>query len=139
MTANGWSSTTLDALQTLDPSGLPAWKPVRHSLGVEAFGVNAWVARGVGDQVIEEHDEVGDDGGQEELYFVAQGRAAFTLDGEHVDAPAGTFVAVRDPAVTRSAVAEEAGTVVLAVGAVRGKAFEPSAWELRRIGQTARE
>jgi hypothetical protein len=139
MTANGWSKTTLDALETLDPSGLPAWRPVRHSLGLEAFGVNAWVARAAGDRVIEEHDEADGDGGQEELYFVAQGRAAFTLDGERVDAPAGTFVAVRDPAVNRSAVAEEPGTVVLAVGAARGRAFEPSAWELRRIGQASGE
>jgi hypothetical protein len=135
MSADGWSSVALDDLVTLDEGDLPAWKPVRHSLGLEAFGVNAWLARNTGDQVIEEHDETGDDGGQEELYFVVAGRAAFTIGGDRIDAPPGTFVAVRDPAVVRAAVAEEPDTVVLAVGAVRGAPFEPSGWELRRVAQ----
>ena len=38
---------------------------------------------------------------------------------------------MRDPAVKRSAVAHEAGTTVLVVGAKRGEAFRPSAWESR--------
>lgn len=135
MAADGWSSVALDELVTLDEDDLPAWKPVRHSLGLEAFGVNVWLGPEAGGQVIEEHDETGEDGGQEELYFVAAGRAAFTIDGERVDAPAGTFVGVRDPALVRAAVAEEPGTLVLAVGAVRGAPFEPSEWELRRLAQ----
>lgn len=135
MTTDGWSSAALDELVTLDEADLPAWKPVRHSLGLEAFGVNAWVGHSPGDAVIERHDETGEDGGQEELYFVAAGRAAFTIAGERVDAPAGTFVAVRDPAVVRAAVAEAPDTVVLAVGGVRGAAFEPSGWELKRVAQ----
>jgi hypothetical protein len=118
---------------TLDESDPPAWKPVRHSLGIEAFGVNAWLGRSAGDEVIEEHDETGEDGGQEELYFVVGGRATFTIDGERLDAPAGTFVALRDPALVRVAVAEESGTLVLAVGGVRGAAFEPSEWELKGV------
>jgi hypothetical protein len=135
MAGDGWSTASLDQLATLDEADLPAWKPVRHSLGLEAFGVNAWLGRSAGEEVIEEHDETGEDGGQEELYFVAAGRAAFTVDGDRVDAPAGTFVAVRDPALTRVAVAEEPGTVVLAVGGFRGGAFRPSAWELQRLGE----
>jgi hypothetical protein len=122
---------------TLDDE-LPAWKPLRHSLGLEAFGVNAWLGRSAGDEVIETHDELGEDGDQEELYFVTSGRAAFTVDGQRVDGPAGTLVAVRDPALVRGAVAEEAGTVVLAVGAVRGAPFELSAWELRRTADLPR-
>ena len=59
-----------------------------------------------------------------------RGRATFTLDGEEVDAPAGTIVHLPDPAVRRSAVAEEPGTAVLAVGAKPGEAFQPSPWEL---------
>ena len=46
-----------------------------------------------------------------------------------VDAPAGTFVYVRDPSVTRGATALEAGTTLIAVGGEPGKAFEVSAWE----------
>ena len=41
------------------------------------------------------------------------GRARFTLAGEDHDAPAGTAVFIRDPAVRRGAVAGEAGTTVL--------------------------
>ena len=134
MNGEGWASAGLDELVTLDADDLPAWKPVRHSLGLRAFGVNAWLGAKAGDEVIEEHDET-DDGGQEELYFVAAGHATFTVGGERVAAPAGTFVALRDPAVTRAAVAEEPGTVVLAVGGVAGRAFEPSAWELRRLAR----
>jgi tetratricopeptide (TPR) repeat protein len=58
------------------------------------------------------------------------GRAGFTLDGEEVDAPAGTIVHLPDPSVRRTAVAREPGTTVLAVGGKRGEAFRPSAWEL---------
>ncbi len=133
MADKGWSSTSLGAIATLGEADAPAWKPVRHTLGIGAFGVNAWVARDAGDELIEEHDELGEDGGQEELYFVSAGHAAFTVGGERVDAPAGTLVAVRDPAIVRAAVAAEPGTVVLVVGGVRGTAFTPSAWERREL------
>lgn len=54
----------------------------------------------------------------------------FTLDGEEVDAPAGTIVHLPEPKTKRSAVAREPGTTVLAVGAKRGEAFTPSGWEV---------
>lgn len=104
--------------------------PVRIPLGIRAFGVNAYAAREAGGQVIEEHDELGAGaGGHEELYVLLSGRAVFTLDGEEVDAPAGTLVFVRDPAVRRSAHALAPETTVLVVGGTPGKAFEPSPWE----------
>ncbi len=56
------------------------------------------------------------------------GHGTFTLDGEEVDAPAGTLVHVPDPTVKRAAVGE-AGTTILVVGAKPGEAFTPSAWE----------
>src|SRR4029453_9049311 len=43
--------------------------------------------------------------------------------------PTGTLVFVKDPAVSRGAVAAEPGTTVLAVGATPGKAFQPEPWE----------
>ena len=52
-----------------------------------------------------------------------------SLDGERVDAPAGTFVCAR-PGVKRTAFAEEPGTTLLAVGATPGQAYEPRGWEL---------
>ena len=104
--------------------------PVRIPLGISAFGVNAYEAAGPDGPVIEEHDELGAGAGHhEELYLVLRGHARFTVAGEEVDAPAGTFVFVRDPAARRGADAVAPGTTVLVVGATRGEAFEPSPWE----------
>jgi hypothetical protein len=104
--------------------------PVRIPLGIQAFGVNAYGSREAGGRVIEEHDELGAGAGRhEELYLVLSGRARFTVAGEELDAPAGTLVFVRDPAVRRGAVATEPDTTVLVVGATVGEAFKPSPWE----------
>src|SRR5215212_865417 len=54
---------------------------------------------------------------------VRQAKAGERLIGEHVDAPQGTVVFVRDPASKRAAVATEDGTTVLAVGGRRGEAY----------------
>jgi tetratricopeptide (TPR) repeat protein len=114
------------------PSSDPAirWAPIRRDLDVGSFGINAWTAAEAGTNVISEHDEVGPRAQRhEELYFVVKGRATFTVDGETIDAPAGTVVLVRDPAAKRGAVAEEDGTTVLTVGGRPGEAFTPSSWE----------
>jgi tetratricopeptide (TPR) repeat protein len=102
------------------------WRPVRHHFGITSFGINAWMGREAGDRIINEHDEEGEN---EELYFVQNGRARFELDGERVDAPAGTFVFAR-PSVKRTAFAEEPETTILAVGATPGQVYEPEGWEL---------
>jgi tetratricopeptide (TPR) repeat protein len=104
------------------------WAQVRATFGIGAFGVNAWTADSPDQIVINEHDETGPRP-HEELYFVANGHAVFTINGDEVDAPAGTFVFVRDPAAKRKAVAKEADTTVLAAGGPRGQAFEPVEWE----------
>jgi len=143
MTA-GVATAHLDDVPTL-PFGTdaePDWKPLRHHLGVGAFGVNAWVAPKEGDPAVERHDEApaeGDGPGHEELYVVMRGAARFTVDGQDIDAPAGTLVFVSDPALRREATATADDTVVLAIGAARGVVFEPSDWEegwLRRLGGT---
>jgi hypothetical protein len=106
------------------------WRPVRRRLGIEAFGVNAYTAEEAGQEVVEHHDETGSGAGKhEELYVVVRGKATFTLDEEKVDAPAGTFVFVRDRKVRRGAHAEEAGTTVLALGGKPGEVFQVSPWE----------
>jgi hypothetical protein len=137
MSENGWRTTRLSEVEPYPgpTEGLEGWLPLRHTLGVEAFGVNAWLGRGEGDDVIEEHDEAGDDAADnhEELYIVIEGHATFTVDGQEVDAPRGTLVFVKDPAIVRHAVARSAGTTILAIGATPGKAFTPSPWEQRRI------
>jgi tetratricopeptide (TPR) repeat protein len=103
------------------------WSPVRRHFGIGAFGVNGWHAAEAGADVIQEHTEEGL--GHEELYLVVEGHATFTLDGETVDAPAGTMVFVRDPTLRRRAVAREDATTVLAIGAKPGEAYAGSPWE----------
>src|SRR5215470_8804159 len=66
-------------------------RPVRHHLGITAFGTNAWTAAGVGDRLMPEHEE---DEGSEELYVVLRGRARFEIDGDSVDAPQGMLLFV---------------------------------------------
>jgi len=131
MTAGaGWEAVRLDELDSISVLESLVWHPVRRRFGIRAFGVNAYTSERVGGLVVEEHDETGGGaGGHEELYVVVSGRATFTLGGETVDAPAGSLVYVADPAVRRKAVAEEAGTVVLAVGGEPGRAYEVSVWE----------
>jgi hypothetical protein len=105
------------------------WRPVRRTLGIEAFGINAYTAN-AGELVVEEHDETGAGAGHhEELYVVITGRATFTVDGESFDAPVGTLVFLDDPKERRGARAEEDSTTVLAIGGVRGEAFRVSPWE----------
>ena len=129
----GWRAMHLDEMEThaWEDTGI-AWHPVRGHLSVRAFGVAAFTADAGGD-VVEPHVEA-EGRAQEELYFVARGHARFRLDGEEVDAPAGTFVFV-PPAVVRTAVAGPRGTVVLAIGATPGRAFEVSGWESSRTGE----
>ncbi len=126
----GWEATSLGELDSIPLFEGIVWHPVRRKLGIRAFGINAYTSEKVGELVIEEHDETGGGaGGHEELYVVMAGRATFTLDGESLDAPAGTLVFLSDPSVKRKAVAEEDGTLVLAIGAQPGIAYEPSPWE----------
>jgi hypothetical protein len=105
------------------------WRPVRRTLGIQAFGINAYTAD-AGAMVVEEHDETGAGAGHhQELYVVVTGRATFTVDGESFDAPVGTCVFLDDPKERRGARAAEDGTTVLAIGGVRGQAFRVSPWE----------
>jgi len=102
------------------------FRPVRKHFGIMSFGVNTWTGKSAGDRIINEHDEADED---EELYLVQQGRATFELEGERVDAPAGTMVFAR-PGVRRTAFAEEPGTTILAIGGRPGEAYEPSGFEV---------
>jgi tetratricopeptide (TPR) repeat protein len=123
---SGYAVARLDEIDELDDGRQP-WRPVRHHFGITGFGVNAWTAVDAGDRIINEHDE--SDDGNEELYFVLNGRAMFELDGDRVDAPAGTFVFAR-PGVKRTAFAEEPETTIIALGGTPGQAYEPDGWEL---------
>jgi tetratricopeptide (TPR) repeat protein len=125
--SSGYSVAHLDEIEEQDDGRCP-YRPVRHHLGITAFGVNAWTARTAGDRIINEHDE-SDSDSHEELYLVLQGHAVFEVDGDRVDAPTGALVFVR-PGVNRTAFAEEAGTTVIAFGGTVGKPYEAGGWEL---------
>ena len=103
------------------------WRPIRRRFDLQAFGMNAYTSARAGGEVVEEHSE--EQLGHEEVYVVVRGHATFHLDGDDIDAPAGTIVVLRDPSVRRGATAVDADTVVLAVGGKPGEAFRPSAWE----------
>ena len=124
---SGWSVTTLAELERIPVAEGLEWRPIRRRLGVRSFGINAYTSSHVGGWVVAEHDETG---GQKELYLVLSGRATFTLNGEELDAPAGTAVFLPGGAVKRKAISEEEGTTVLAIGGWTDKEFVPSASEL---------
>ncbi len=105
------------------------WRPVRHHLGIRAFGVNAFLGAQPGDRVVERHEETG---GHEELYVVVRGAARFVLDGTEHDVPAGSVVHVA-PGTPREAFATQPDTAVLVVGAARDEPFEVSEWEMRQL------
>ena len=111
-----WQATRLDDIERRDRD-----IPVREHLGIRAFGINAYTPSEEG-TLISEHDESGS--GQEELYVVLDGNASFEIDGETVDAPAGTLVSV-GPESKRKATGD--GTV-LAVGATPGEAYQGVDW-----------
>jgi quercetin dioxygenase-like cupin family protein len=117
------SVTRFDAIDEIHGDGAP-YRPVRQHFGIASFGVSSFTGRKTGDRIINEHSEEDD---QEELYLVLQGRATFELDGERLDAPAGTLV-FAEPGVRRTAFAEE-GTTVVVVGGKPGKAYEVLGFE----------
>ncbi len=146
----GWDSLRLDELEPMSVvNGTLLWQPIRRTLDIGAFGINAYVARNAGDDVVEEHSERAL--GHEEVYIVLAGRATFALADETVDAPAGTIVFIRDPEIRRHARAEEPGHVgarcrrsarcgvrALALGGLlRGRA-PPHGRRLRRVRRGAR-
>ena len=95
--------------------------PVREHLGIHAFGINAFRPDENG-MLINEHDEAGS--GQEELYIVLDGNATFEIDGETVEAPAGTLLFVR-PESRRKATGD---ATVLVVGGTPGEAYQALDW-----------
>jgi tetratricopeptide (TPR) repeat protein len=123
---SGYQVAHLGEIEEID-DGREPMRPIRHHFGITSFGINGWTAREAGDRLLNEHDEADDE--QEELYLVQEGRARFELDGESLDAPAGTLVFV-PPGVMRTAFAEEPGTTIVAIGGAPGKAYEVGGWEI---------
>jgi len=117
----------IDELEAIEmPEGF-VWRPVRRHFDIRAFGVNAYTAREVGGQIVEEHSE--SQLRHEEIYLVLRGRARFTVDGNEHELGAGQLVFVRDPELRRGAVALDEESVVLALGGKPGEPHKVSAWE----------
>lgn len=103
-----------------------AFVQVRRPLGIDAFGVNATYQATAGERLIGEHDEINPGAGEHvELYVVVNGGAKFTVDGEDIDVPQGSAIAVA-PESVRSAIATADETLVVIVGNKRG-AYEGGA------------
>lgn len=126
---SGYEKAHIDELASKQ---YPHWIPIRHRLGIETFGMNAY-RRNTGEGVVPEHDE--SDGGAPELFYVASGHATFSVGGDEIDAPTGTFLWITDATATRSAVAQADDTLVLAIGAAKpGEAYAPGGWEAKYLG-----
>jgi hypothetical protein len=123
--ARGYQTARIGDLERAD-----GWVPIRAALDVRAFGVNAWTAHEPGATLIPPHDEA--PSGHEELFVVTAGHARFTVGEDEIDAPTREVVFVRDPEISRCAVAVDADTTVLSVGATAGRAFRPRSWEVNR-------
>jgi hypothetical protein len=95
--------------------------PVRETLGIHSFGINA-IKLGDDGTLINEHDEAGS--GQEEVYVVLDGTATFEIDGTTVDAPAGTFISV-PPESRRMATGD---ATILALGGTPGETYQALDW-----------
>jgi hypothetical protein len=95
--------------------------PVREHLGIHAFGVNGW-RTGEDGVLINDHTE--GPAGQEELYVVLDGQATFEIDGETVEAPAGTLLYV-SPEARRKATGD---ATILAFGGIPGEAYRGLDW-----------
>jgi hypothetical protein len=117
----------LDEVEECNDAGAH-YSPIRHHLGITAFGVTAWAAHTAGDIVINEHDE-DDPAADQELFLVLRGHAVFDLDGDRVDAPHGTLV-YACPGTRRIAYATEADTTILAIEGTPGAAYTARGWEL---------
>ena len=97
--------------------------PIRSRLGVQSFNVNATRSLEAG-PLVNERDELGYAAdAHEKVYVVLSGHAVFTVDGEDVDAPAGSVLHFPDPSVKRGAVAKEPGTTLLGLGGRPGEPF----------------
>ena len=121
----GWKLAAIDDIPPVKSDWPATWKSMRHHFGISAFGVNA-VTKDAGNVLIPEHEHGGS--GEQELYIIQRGAAVATLDGEQVDVPAGSAVAVEGP-VRRKFEATESPTTLIVVGGPPGKACVVGDWE----------
>lgn len=102
---------------------------LRRELDIGAFGVFT-VRADPGKSLVAERTATGYAADRhEELFVVTGGSATFTVDGQEIDAPAGTAIFVRDVESKRAAVAGDQGATILVVSGRRGEAWRPTPGE----------
>lgn len=112
------------------PAAGGLYQPLRRTLDIRSFGLNAYFAPKAGDQLIEPHDETGSGSGEHaEAYVVITGGARFVVDGEEIDAPAGTVVFVPDTSAKREATATEDRTSAIVIGGPADRELPVSPFE----------
>jgi tetratricopeptide (TPR) repeat protein len=127
----------LDDVERIHAAAAGWWRPIRRTLGITAFGINAYTADDAGDPLIETHDETSFGAGRhEELYLVLSGRATFTVAGRELDAPAGSMLLV-EAGTQRGAIAAAANTTVLVTGGKPAAALPVSPYEYWYAAQPA--
>jgi uncharacterized cupin superfamily protein len=123
--AQEWQVADVKEIPPVKEDWPATWKSIRHYFGITAFGINA-VSKDAGNVLIPEHDE--NQSNQQEVYFVHEGEAKATLDGEEVNMPAGWAVAL-EPGVKRKFEAVASPTTLLCIGSPVGKPYEIADWE----------
>ena len=132
--SSSYEVTRLDDLDRIPVgnSGLE-WRPIRRRFDLGAFGINAYSSAHVGGEIVEDHTE--EQLGHQEVYLVVRGRATFHLDGNDVDAPAGTLVVLKDPSVKRGATADFDETIDKMLASARK--FDPAKIRADQVAQAA--
>lgn len=121
---NGFKLKQIDELASINHGAV---KLAGDELGVQAFGLQV-LDLPAGFTDYPEHDHAQD--GQEEVYVVLDGSAELTIDGERIQADAGSVVRV-EPESKRKLVPGPAGARVLAIGCAPGRGYErPQAFRL---------
>jgi uncharacterized cupin superfamily protein len=119
-----WKIENIDNVPPMKDTFSKGWKSIRWHMGIESFGVNG-VTKPKGEWLTPIHDER--DGNQDELFVVMEGLAEFDLDGQRLNAPAGTLVSVK-PEVKRGVISAKTPTTLLIIGAPVGKIYQPPDW-----------
>ena len=125
-----YTVTKLDEIEEVTDGRCP-WRPVRHQLGITAFGVNAFTAsRSATGSSTSTTRRASTTCRRSSTSSTRAARGSSSAASASTP-PAGTFVYV-PPDVKRTAFAEEPGTTLVAVGGKPGAAYEPSGYELWR-------
>jgi mannose-6-phosphate isomerase-like protein (cupin superfamily) len=114
---DGYRLTSIDDLPSIHHGSV---KLAGAGLGVESFGLQV-LDLPAGFDRYPEHDHAID--GQEEVYVVLAGSAAFELAGDRVEAREGHLVWVA-PGTLRKLTPGSVGVRVLAIGCSPGRAYE---------------